>query len=120
MLVFGSGQSNDSLRVVEYNISRDYEASENIKKVEFRALNVKSVQSAQLLKWSPNDSFLACAFEKLVIWGYASGDLFKIGDFKDHELEIAAITWAPDSTRIATGSLDGKIVIRQMDAKSLF
>lgn len=51
----------------------------------------------------------------MVIWGYTNGDLYKLKDFKDHELEIAAITWAPDSSRIASGSLDGKIVVRSVD-----
>jgi len=50
-----------------------------------------------------------------VIWAYAHGDLIKLKDFKDHELEIAAISWAPDSSRIASGSLDGKIVVRSLD-----
>ncbi|EAR94477.1 TUP1-like enhancer of split protein (macronuclear) [Tetrahymena thermophila SB210] len=115
VLVFCSGQDNDQLKIVKTTINQDYMNQNVTNKVDFQPLNIRSVQSSNLIKWSPNDQFLAAAFEKLGIWGYANGDIYKLKDFKDHELEIAAITWAPDSSRIASGGLDGKIVVRSVD-----
>lgn len=36
-------------------------------------------------------------------------------EHKDHELEIVSFCWSPDSSKIATGALDGKIVVRSID-----
>jgi len=40
--------------------------------------------------------------------------LNKLWEFKDHILEITSISWSPNSLRIVSGGLDGKIVIRDI------
>ena len=43
VLVFCSGQDNDSLKLVNSTINKDYMSAEQIQKVEFNAMQIKSV-----------------------------------------------------------------------------
>ena len=46
-----------------------------------------------------------------------SKTLKKIQEYQDHSLEITAIAWSPDSTKIATCSLDARVVITDIRSK---
>ena len=46
-----------------------------------------------------------------------SGELKKNSEYHDHSLEIIALTWAPDSTRIASCSLDARVIITDVKNK---
>ena len=119
-LAFSGGLDSSTLQILPYSIPANYPSNEVKDKVLFTPPNKNCIfkKSISLLKWSPNDSYLASACETLLIFHSVpsdSGPTFQeFKNYKDHPLEITALAWSPDSQRIASSSLSHRIVIRDL------
>lgn len=119
LLAFFSGAQNDSIKLVEF--TKEGTVVADTQQVQ-RSVYFKSIPSKlqdrfliNIMKWSPNDEFLAVASDLVYVYQYQQGgQLQKLQQFKDHELDINQLCWDPASSKIATGSQDGRIVIRSI------
>lgn len=116
LLAFSGGSENDSLKLVDVTINSDYKNPSILEKIEFSHLEQSRdiKKNINILKFSPNDKFLATACDTLIIYSVQNGVLHEFKNFRDHTLEITALTWSPDSSKIASSSLGNKIVIRNI------
>lgn len=71
--------------------------------------------SISLLQWSPNAQYLATSYDHMIIWEFKNGVLRKYRSCQSHSLEITALGWSADGTKIATTSLDGSIAINEVE-----
>ena len=74
----------------------------------------KDKKNSNILRWSPNDKFLAIACDTLIIYEIEEKKLKKSFEYFDHRLEIISLSWNPSSEKIVTSSLDSKIFIRSL------
>jgi len=119
-LAFSGGLESSTLQILPYSIPQNYSSPEIKDKLIFTPPNKNSIfkKSISLLKWSPNDLYLASACETLLIFHSISSEngpnFIEFKNYKDHPLEITALAWSPDSLRIASSSLSHRIIIRDL------
>jgi WD40 repeat protein len=97
------------------NLSLDVNSSQ-LSSYEFLDNNRKS---ANILRWSPNDKYIAVACDTLIIYEVEEKKMKKIFEFFDHRMEIISLSWNPTSEKIVTSSLDTKIFIRNLKDNSI-
>lgn len=121
ILAFSGGLESDTLKLLDMKVSPDYQSGKTTEKVNFSPINLttNSKDSIYLMKWSPNDQFLATGCVKVKVWKYYNKNLFLHKDFSDHSLEITALAWSPDSSQLASSSLASKIVVRSIDKETI-
>lgn len=120
LLAFSGGIDSSTLEILPYEICPNYSDSDVKEKIIFTPPNKNSIfkKSISLLKFSPNDEYLATACETLIIYHSITKEMppsfVEYKNYKDHSLEITALAWSPDSQKIASSSLGHRIVVRDI------
>ena len=53
--------------------------------------------------------------EKVYVWNYDNSEIHHLVSFKDNEYEVTALDFSPNGKQFATGDLDFKITIREIN-----
>lgn len=120
LISFSGGTDASTLNILPYNIPNNYSDPSTTEKLIFTPPNKNSIfkKSISLLRWSPNDIYLATACETLIIYHSINNENMpyfqEYKNYKDHSLELTALAWSPDSQKIASSSLSHRIVIRDL------
>lgn len=112
MLVFGSGNENDLVKVVMFSASDT--------SIDYRQVQLHKVMNTRqnFIEWSPNGRYLALGWEKVTIWQYEGGVFRRFKEHPDVLFEVTAFTWCPNSEKYAAAGINTSlsIFVRSIDS----
>ena len=73
------------------------------------------LKELSLMQWSPTLPFIIGVNERIFVWHYDNNEINQVASFKDNEYEVTALTFNPKGDLFATGDLDFKITIREIN-----
>ena len=105
MLVFGSGNENDLVKVVSFSATENH--------INYRQVQVHKLMSNRqnFIEWSPNGQYLALGWDKVTVWQYQGGMFSRFKEHPDVLYEVTAFTWCPNSLKYAVAGINTSLSI---------
>jgi WD40 repeat protein len=111
LLVFGSGNENDLVKVVKFEAG--------LKDISYKQIQMHKVMNTRqnFIEWSLNGQYLALGSERVTVWEYQSGVFSRFKEYPDELFEVTAFTWCPNSKKYAASGIntDLSIFIRNLE-----